>query len=211
MPAKIAVIDYGMGNLHSVLKALQYMKIPAVLTKKAGDIKKSSGIILVGVGAFGDGIREIKKRKLYNVIKQEVEAGKPIMGVCLGMQLLFSKSYEFGTHEGFGFLKGKVVKFRHNLKVPHMGWNNAKIANKKSKLFKGIKDNTYFYFVHSYYTVPLDKKAALTKTKYGDIIFTSAVEYKNIFGTQFHPEKSGESALKIYKNFYETVKKYKSF
>jgi glutamine amidotransferase len=207
---KIAVVDYGMGNLHSVLKALQHEKIPAMLTDKAGDIKKCGGIILVGVGAFGDGMREIKKRKLFGVINNEVDLGKPILGVCLGMQLLFSKSFEFGVHNGFGFIKGRVVRFRHKLKVPHMGWNSADIINKKTRLLAGIKSGTYFYFVHSYYTMPLDKKAALTKTKYGDIIFTSAVEYKNIFGVQFHPEKSGESALKIYKNFYKVVKKYKN-
>ncbi len=203
---KIAVIDYGMGNLHSVMKALQREKIPAILTDKPSVIRKACGIILPGVGAFNDAMKEIKKRKLQGVLTEEVENGKPIMGICLGMQLLFSQSAEFGNHKGLGFIKGKVIKFKKGMKVPHMGWNRLKIVNRKSKVMKGIKDNTYFYFVHSYYTVPTDKKAILTKTQYGNTIFTSAVEMGNVFGFQCHPEKSSETALRIYKNFYDICK-----
>src|ERR1017187_1494671 len=156
---KIAVIDYGMGNLHSVMKGLQYEKVPAVLTDNPATIRKCRGIILPGVGAFSDAMVEIGKRKLQVVLTEEVNKGKPILGICLGMQLLFTYSLEFGKHKGLGFVPGKVVRFNRKMKVPHIGWNNAEIVNKKSRIFKGIKNGQYFYFVHSYYCVPSDKKA----------------------------------------------------
>jgi imidazole glycerol-phosphate synthase subunit HisH len=204
---KIAVIDYGMGNLHSVMKALQYEDIPAILTDKPAVISKCSGIILPGVGAFKDAMAEIKKRGLLNVLKEEAASGKPFMGICLGMQLLFSSSTEFGNHNGLGLIPGKVIKFRSGIKVPHMGWNTADIVVKNSPILKGIKEKEYYYFVHSYYCVPKDKKAMLTKTRYGNTIFTSAVQASNVFGFQFHPEKSTERALKIYRNFYKICRK----
>jgi imidazole glycerol-phosphate synthase subunit HisH len=202
----LAVIDYGMGNIHSVLKGIERVGVPCVVTDKPGVIKKAAGIVLPGVGAFRDAMSQIRKKKLYKLIKKEVENGKPIIGICLGMQLLLSYSTEFGKSKGFGFIKGKVIKFRTGMKVPHMGWNEANIQYPKSKIMKGIKDKSYFYFVHSYYAVPTDPKAILTKTRYGNIIFTSAVEKGGVYGFQFHPEKSGEKALKIYKNFYEICK-----
>lgn len=195
-----------MGNLHSVVKSIQYMGIPVKITYRKIDIENSCGIILPGVGAFRDAIKELKKRNLINLIKKQVAAGKPIIGICLGMQLLFSKSYEFGKYDGFGFIKGKVIRFKTNLKVPHIGWNSIEI-NKKSLILSGIRNRSYFYFVHSYYCVPENKKVILTKTKYGNIIFTSGVEYQNVFGFQFHPEKSSEQALRIYKNFFTICKK----
>ncbi|MCE5300993.1 MAG: imidazole glycerol phosphate synthase subunit HisH [Spirochaetia bacterium] len=200
---KIAVIDYGMGNLHSVMKALEYTGVPAVLTCDPKVIEKSCGIILPGVGAFKDAMKEIKKRKLQGVLTSQVKAGKPILGICLGMQLLFSLSTEFGSHKGLGFIKGRVVRFKKGMKVPHMGWNRAEIANNASRIFRGMKDDEYFYFVHSYYVVPSSPKVILTKTGYGNTIFTSSVEQGNVFGFQFHPEKSGERALKVYRNFYD--------
>lgn len=200
---KIAVIDYGMGNLHSVMKALQYEKVPAILTDNPETIRKCCGILLPGVGAFSDAMVEIKKRKLTKVLTDEVKKGKPILGICLGMQLLFSYSSEFGRHKGLGFVPGKVVRFKSKMKVPHMGWNEALIEKKQSRILKGIKDGQFFYFVHSYYCVPSDKKAILTKTQYGNTIFTSAVEYGNVFGFQYHPEKSSEKAMVIYRNFFE--------
>ncbi|MGD0566263.1 MAG: imidazole glycerol phosphate synthase subunit HisH [Candidatus Goldiibacteriota bacterium] len=203
MKKRLAVIDYGMGNLHSVIKAMQHEKIPAVLTDRPEIIAACAGIILPGVGAFNDAIREIKKRKIFSFIKEEVKKGKPIMGICLGMQLLFTKSYEFGEHAGFGFIKGTVRKFNKSTKVPHIGWNSAELAKKKSAIMKGIKDRSFFYFVHSYYASASDKNVVLTKTRYGNTIFTSAVESGNVFGFQFHPEKSSEKGLRIYKNFYE--------
>jgi len=202
---KIVVIDYGMGNLHSVIKGIQKEKIPVILSGKKSDIIKACGIVIPGVGAFPDGMRELKKRKLDKIIINQAKKGVPIMGICLGMQLLFSESLEFGRNKGLGLIPGKVIKFTTGLKVPHMGWNNCKIV-KKSRLMYGFRDNSYFYFVHSYFCVPKDKKAVLTKTKYGNTIFTSAVESGNVSGFQFHPEKSGEKGLKIYKNFYESCK-----
>jgi len=198
----LSVIDYGMGNLHSVIKALQFVGVPVVLTDKPSVISKCIGIILPGVGAFNDAMKEIKKRKLLKVLKAEVASGKPMLGICLGMQLLFSYSLEFGKHEGLGFIPGRVVKFKKGMKVPHIGWNDIKIM-KKSPILKGIKDGQFFYFVHSYYCVPSSKNAILTKTQYGTTIFTSAAADGNVFGFQCHPEKSSEKALKIYRNFYD--------
>ena len=205
---KIVVVDYGMGNLHSVMKGIQKVKVPVKLSSKAKDIRESLGIIIPGVGAFNDAMKELRKRKLLKVLKTEVKKGKPVMGICLGMQLLMSYSTEFGRNKGFGFIKGKVVRFKKGMTVPHMGWNSAAITNKKSKLIKGMKDKTYYYFVHSYYAVPSDKKAVLTSTKYGNTVFASGVESGNVYGFQFHPEKSGEKALRIYNNFYKICKKF---
>jgi glutamine amidotransferase len=198
---KIVVVDYGMGNLHSVIKGIQKVKVPVKLSSKPSDLRSAIGIVLPGVGAFADGMRELKSRKLSGAIIREAKKGKPVIGICLGMQLLFDESPEFGRHSGLGLVPGKVVRFKTDLKVPHMGWNEIKKI-KKSRLLAGIPDNSYAYFVHSYYCVPENKKAVLTKTKYGNTIFTSAVEAGNVSGFQFHPEKSGEGALKIYRNFY---------
>ena len=149
-------------------------------------------------------------RRSVAFIERQAKSGKPFMGICLGMQLLFSVSTEFGNHKGLGFVPGRVVRFKQKMKVPHMGWNSAEIAKKSSKVLKGIKDGQFFYFVHSYYCVPKEKKAILTKTQYGNTIFTSAVEYGNVFGFQFHPEKSSEKAMVIYRNFYDICKAAKN-
>jgi glutamine amidotransferase len=199
----LVIIDYGMGNLYSILKGLQYMKIPAKISDKKQDIKNACGLILPGVGAFKDAMKEIHKRKLFNLIKEEVKKGKAILGICLGFQLLFTKSYEFGINNGFDFIKGQVIKFKKEKKVPHMGWNTIEIYKKNSKILKGIENNQYFYFVHSFYARTDEKEAILAKTRYEYTEFTSAVEKDKIFGVQFHPEKSGETALLIYKNFYK--------
>jgi imidazole glycerol-phosphate synthase subunit HisH len=208
MSLKIVVVDYGMGNLHSVMKGIEKEKVPVILSGKKADLEKACGIVIPGVGAFPDGMRELRKRKLEKAIIAQAKKGKPVMGICLGMQLLFTESSEFGRHEGLGLIRGKVMKFRNGLKVPHMGWNDAKIV-KKSRLLRGIGDNSFVYFVHSYYCVPEDEKAVLTKTKYGNTIFTSAVESGNVAGFQYHPEKSGEKALKIYRNFYDACRNAK--
>jgi glutamine amidotransferase len=205
MKKYLSIINYGMGNLHSVIKSIQHLGIAAKLTDKRIDIENSCGIVLPGVGAFRDAIKELRKRNLISLLKNQVKEGKPILGICLGMQLLFSESYEFGKYYGFNFIKGKVIRFKTKLKVPHIGWNQVEIC-KKSRLLSGIKNKSYFYFVHSYYCVPEDKNVVLTKTKYGNIIFASGIADKNVFGFQFHPEKSGEIALKIYKNFFDICK-----
>jgi glutamine amidotransferase len=205
--AGIVIVDYGMGNLHSVNKAFQFINVPAKISSKASDIKNASGIVLPGVGAFGDAMDEIKKRGLFETLGAEAKKGKPFLGICLGMQLLMSSSTEFGVHKGFDLIKGKVTVFKGKMKIPHMGWNEIQILDRKEPILKGIKDETPVYFVHSFYTVPVDTKEMLTKTTYGGIEFASAVHKDNVYGFQFHPEKSGEPMLKIYSNFYSITKK----
>ena len=201
----IAVIDYGMGNLRSVSKALEFVGAKVTVTDDPRKLRESAGLVLPGVGAFKDAVSNLKKRGLWETIVEEVEKGKPLLGICLGLQLLFEKSYEFGETEGFGFIKGEVVKFDlpAGYKIPHMGWNQV-YKKKSSELLKDVKDGEYFYFVHSYYVKPRDESVKLTETDYG-IYFTSAIEKENIFATQFHPEKSQKAGLKLLRNFYRIV------
>lgn len=195
----IAIINYKMGNLGSVKNALDSLNIESVITDDIEIIKKADKLILPGVGAFKEAMENLKKLNLIDTIKEEVKKGKPILGICLGMQLMFSSSEEYGFTEGLNILEGKIIHFKENgLKIPHMGWNNLTIpAN--TKLFKGL-NNPYVYFVHSYHLVTDNKDYLLTKTTYG-YEFSCAVEYKNIYATQFHPEKSGDVGLQILKNF----------
>lgn len=195
----IAIIDYKMGNLGSVKNALDSLNISSVITSDINVIKSADKLILPGVGAFKQAMDNLKELNLIDCIKEEVKNGKPILGICLGMQLLFSRSEEYGLTEGLNILEGNIIHFRENgLKIPHMGWNNLIIPS-GSKLFKGL-NNPYVYFVHSYHLVTDNKDYLLTNTIYG-YEFSCAVEYKNIFATQFHPEKSGDVGLKILKNF----------
>ena len=195
----IGIINYKMGNLGSVKNALDSLNIESVITDDINVIKSCDKLILPGVGAFKEAMQNLKELNLIDTIKEEVKKGKPILGICLGMQLMFSSSEEYGLTEGLNLLEGKIIHFKENgLKIPHMGWNNLEIP-KNSKLFKGL-DNPYVYFVHSYHLVTDNPNYLLTKTTYG-YEFSCAVEYKNIFATQFHPEKSGDVGLKILKNF----------
>ena len=195
----IAIIDYGMGNLGSVKNALDSLNIESVITRDIDVIKSADKLILPGVGAFKKAMDNLKTLGLDQVIIVEVKKGKPILGICLGMQLLFSSSEEYGLTKGLNILEGYIVHFKENgLKIPHMGWNNLTIP-RNTKLFKGL-NNPYVYFVHSYHLVTDNKDYLLTNTTYG-YEFSCAVEYKNIFATQFHPEKSGDVGLKILKNF----------
>ena len=195
----IAIINYKMGNLGSVKNALDSLNIESVITDDIDVIKKADKLILPGVGAFKEAMENLKKLNLIDTIKEEVKKGKPILGICLGMQLLFSSSEEYGFTEGLNILEGKIIHFKENgLKIPHMGWNNLSIPT-NTKLFKGL-NNPYVYFVHSYHLVTDNKDYLLTKTTYG-YEFSCAVEYKNIYATQFHPEKSGDVGLQILKNF----------
>lgn len=196
----IAVIDYGMGNLRSVQKAIEFCGFRSVVTSARSDINSASHIVLPGVGAFRDAMKNLKERNLLDVIIENcVEKKKPLLGICLGMQVLFEESEEFGIHKGLGILKGRVVRFRVNLKVPHMGWNIVKLGG-KDRLIE--KDEQYFYFVHSYYVVPSDNSIIRGTTEY-DINFVSYVNSGNIFATQFHPEKSEMQGLRLLKNFCE--------
>lgn len=202
----IAIVDYGMGNLRSVEKGFLKAGVDAEVVSDAKAIDDSDGVVLPGVGAFRDCISNLNNAGLTEAIIRNIEKGKPFLGICLGLQMLFSESEEFGMCKGLDVLKGKVVRFPESeLKVPHMGWNNVKVM-RRPPVFDGIPDNSYFYFVHSFYVAPEDKGVVATTTDYG-LEFTSMVWKDNIFATQFHPEKSQELGLKILKGFGEFVKK----
>lgn len=196
----IAVIDYGAGNLKSVSKALDFLKARNIVTNKVSEIKKADKIILPGVGNFGDAVKSLKKLRIFNTIKKEIQKGKPYLGICLGLQLLFEKSQESPKSNGFEILKGNVIKFKENKKIPQIGWNKLSIK-KKSKLFEG--KGGYVYFVHSYYVKPKNKDVVLTTTNYGGEEFVSGAQKDNIYAFQFHPEKSGKYGLKILKKFID--------
>ena len=198
----ITIIDYGLGNLGSVKNALDKLGIVSVVSNSPGEIKSSDGIILPGVGAAGEGMKNLKNTKLDNIIKQEIKKGKPILGICLGMQLLMSMSEE-GKVICLDVIDGQVKKFEGNLKVPQIGWNTVQAAN-QCHLFKNIPQNSYYYFVHSYYCSVRNKTYEIGTTEYG-LQFCSVVQKDNIFGVQFHPEKSGENGLKLLKNFINIV------
>lgn len=195
----IAIVDYGMGNIMSVQKALQKLGAETILTNNTETISKSNKLILPGVGAFGDAIKGLKAYNLENVIRNFIKSNKPFLGICLGLQILFEKSEESPDILGLGIFKGAVVKFKTKLKVPLMGWNSIKIL-KSSPILKGIKNNSYVYFVHSYYVKPKDKNIILTLTNY-DKDFVSMIWKDNIYACQFHPEKSQKVGLKILENF----------
>ena len=202
MPS-IAIIDYQMGNLRSVQKGFEKVGHAAEITSSPADILAADKIVLPGVGAFGDAIAELTRRDLVGPIRATIAAGKPFLGICLGLQLLFDVSYEGGQFEGLGILRGKVVRFvlPRELKVPHMGWNQGRIVRRAPAL-KGLADSPYFYFVHSYYCVPEDPAVVAIESDYGQP-FCAAVWRENLFATQFHPEKSQADGLAILKNFAE--------
>lgn len=199
----IGIIDYGLGNLTSVKNALDKLGVPNFISDDPAKLKNSSGLILPGVGAAGTGMRNLKIKKLDRFLKDEVQAGKPFLGTCLGMQLLFDFSEEDKT-ACLGILPGKVKKFGGKLKVPQIGWNTVGTIG-KSKIMENIKDNSYYYFVNSYYCIPTDKNTIAAETEYG-VTFASVIEKGNIFATQFHSEKSGDTGLKLLKNFTEVCK-----
>jgi len=199
----IAVIDYGMGNLRSVQKALQLVGAKARITSRPEDLKKADKLVFPGVGAFGEAMAELDKLGLTMPIRDAIASGKYFLGLCLGLQLLFEKSEEAPGVKGLAVLKGQVKRFKFKdaaLKVPHMGWNTLNYRRRNEPILKGIPSNSYVYFVHSYYVKPKDAGAALTTTEYG-IEFVSGVRKDNVCGFQFHPEKSQDLGLKILKNF----------
>ena len=202
----IVLIDYGVGNLYSVAKAAAYVGGDVKISSDAADIKRADKIILPGVGAFGDCMKNLEATGLIPTIKQEISSGKPLLGICVGLQILFAGSEESPNVDGLKIFSGRVKRIRAgNLKIPHMGWNSVSIRNVElgiRNLFKGIDDNSYFYFVHSYHAAPDDKKIIAATTTYGEKV-TAAIEFENIFATQFHPEKSGDVGLHVLKNFVE--------
>lgn len=201
MKQNIAVLDYGMGNLRSVAKALEAEGATVIVSDKARDILKADKLVFPGVGAFRDAISELKSRKLTGPIMEFIGSGKPFLGLCLGLQLLFDRSEEAESCRGLGIIKGKVLRFRSKkLKIPHMGWNQLSGIRKGCPLFKGIPEGSYVYFVHSYYALPEDKTSVSAYTGYG-VKFASAIWSDNVYATQFHPEKSQALGLKIMRNF----------
>jgi glutamine amidotransferase len=203
----IAIIDYGMGNLRSVEKGFLRVGVDVMVTSDPEEVEMADGIVLPGVGAFRDCMRELKNLSLVDTIVDSIKKGKPYLGICLGLQVLFSESEEFGRCRGFDILSGRVVRFKvDDLKVPHMGWNQIRIR-KDNPLLRGIEDNAYFYFVHSYYVVPDDESIISTTTDYGTE-FTSMIWKDNIYAVQFHPEKSQRMGLQMLRNFGDVVKAY---
>ncbi len=199
----IAIIDYQMGNLRSVQKGFEKVGHQAVITSDPEDLRRATKVVLPGVGAFGDAMAELRRRNLIEPIRAVVNSGKPFLGICLGLQLLFDTGEEGGEHQGLGILPGKVVRFNlpHVFKVPHMGWNQLQIR-RPAPILNGFVPDTHVYFVHSYYVVPNDSSVIATETDYG-VLFCSMIWRDNIFATQFHPEKSQVDGLRILRNFAE--------
>ncbi len=199
----ICIIDYGMGNLRSVQKALERVGYPAVVSSDPAQIGAADKLVLPGVGAFEDAIAELHRRRLVEPILEAIRASKPLLGICLGLQLLFEVSHENGRHTGLGVLRGEVVRFNPppGYSVPHMGWNQLRIV-REAPILTGLNDGTYMYFVHSYYVVPGDAEVVATETDY-PMPFCSMIWRDNIYATQFHPEKSQAAGLHLLRNFAE--------
>ncbi len=201
----ITVVDYGMGNLRSVAKALEKVGFKVKVSSEKKDVENAKAIVVPGVGAFGDAIHNLERFGLLEPVIKSIEMGKPYLGICLGLQILFEYGYEFGEHEGLGILKGKVIRFenKEGYKVPHMGWNQVWIRQKEG-LFSNIKEGEYFYFVHSFYAVPSEESDVAAITDYS-VDFCSAVQKDNVWAVQFHPEKSQRAGLKLLENFKRFV------
>lgn len=203
----IAIVDYGVGNIFSLYSSFGYIGAEAVLTGDADKIRAADKIILPGVGAFGDAAEKLRDSGLAQVVVEAAKAGKPCLGICLGMQLLFEKSYEYGEHDGLGLIKGDIVTMEgvvpEDFKVPHIGWNALQFpkGKEKSPLFKYIEEGDFVYFVHTYYASNCED-AIIATTEYGAEL-TAAVARDNVYGVQFHPEKSGDVGMKILKGFIE--------
>lgn len=199
----IAIVDYQMGNLRSVQKGFEKVGHQAIITSDPAELAQASKVVLPGVGAFGDAMHELRERQLVEPIREAVASGKPFLGICLGLQLLFDVGYEGGEHQGLGILRGKCVKFDlpAEFKVPHMGWNACR-KRREAPVLRETADNTYFYFVHSYYVVPEDPSIVALEADYGGP-FCAAVWKENLFATQFHPEKSQADGLTLLKTFAE--------
>ena len=197
----IAIIDYGMGNLRSVQKGFEKVGFAAQVTADPDVVSKADKVVLPGVGAFGDAMVNLRNSGMIEVIGQTVRAGKPFLGICLGLQLMFESSEEGGFHEGLKIFPGQVKLLPPGLKVPHMGWNQIEIQ-KADPILRDIPDRSMFYFVHSYYVAPAEPEVTTTLTDYG-FKFTSIASSGNVFGIQFHPEKSSTTGLNILKNFGE--------
>jgi glutamine amidotransferase len=207
---KIAIIDYGVGNIFSINQACNKVGLNTIVTSDAALISNSDAIILPGVGAFGDAMNNLKKLNLVETIINFANTGKPFLGICLGMQLLFNESEEFGNHKGLGLIDGEIKKFNFSkidnniTKIPQIQWNkiyHKENTNWNNSCLSNVENNSYMYFVHSYYAIPNDKNTILSYTEYANFEYCSSVKKENITGIQFHPEKSGEIGIHIYKNW----------
>lgn len=203
MSESIAIIDYGVGNLRSVQKGLEKVGLKAAVISRPDDLYGAPGVILPGVGAFADAMENLRSRGFIPAIKDVVDKEIPLLGICLGMQLLFSESEENGLYQGLDLLPGRVVRLPKGLKVPHMGWNQLESII-PHPLMAGIETGDYFYFVHSYYAMPKEENVVIASTDYGQLL-PAVVGSKNVFGIQFHPEKSSDLGLRILKNFGELI------
>lgn len=201
---KIAIIDYDIGNLRSVEKAFTSQGIPAEVTKDEQTIRQADKLVLLGVGAFGYAMDSLRKYGFDQLIREAADAGKPIIGLCVGLQMLFDEGHEFGVHQGLGLLPGKVIKFPAGVRVPHVGWNQVEYQGDSAQhpLFRGLPDLSFYYFVHSYYVEPQDESCVLAATEYG-MKYASICGRQNVVGVQFHPEKSQAAGLQLLKNFAE--------
>jgi glutamine amidotransferase len=208
---KIVIIDYQLGNLYSVKNALLSLGWNPIISSDKDQIRNAEALILPGVGAFGNAMANLSKMDLINPILDHIQSGKPFMGICLGMQLLFTESSEFGNHKGLGIIEGSVAKLfnpSREITIPQIGWNQIKKPNNvdwNNSPLKNISDNSFMYFVHSYYAIPSNINQILTLTNYEEIEYCSAVNFKNIFATQFHPEKSGALGVSIYFEFLKPL------
>lgn len=205
----IVIIDYGMGNLKSVKNALDFLGLKSKISSDLKDIQNAKALILPGVGAFPDAMDTIERLSLDEIIKKEVGKNKPLLGICLGMQLLFENGFEGIERKGLGLLKGSIVKMKddkeNNIKIPHIGWNNL-IYNKKDELFNSIEEGKFVYYVHSYFVQNYNDDDLVAYSEYGDNKIPGVVRCNNVMGAQFHPEKSGTVGLAILKNFGELIK-----
>lgn len=197
----IAIVDYEMGNLHSVQKAFEKVGAKATVTSRPEEVSRADKVVLPGVGAFRDAIGHLRERDLVEPIREVIKSGRPFLGICLGLQLLFERSFEDGEHDGLGIFPGTVVRFdlASEYKVPHMGWNELNIV-KRSTMLTDVSDGAQVYFVHSYYAAPADRTLVAANTNYGTT-FASIIERDNVFATQFHPEKSQFYGLAMLRNF----------
>ena len=201
----IAIIDYGMGNLRSVQAGLEYVGQKVFVTDDPKKVVDAPAVVLPGVGAFGDAIERLEKTGLGDAFREAVNSGKPCLGICLGLQLLFSESEEGRLYRGLDIIPGKVTRFSNLLKVPHMGWNQICIRKQNTPIFRDIPDGSYMYFVHSYYAQPEDESVIATTTDYG-IDFASMIAKDNLLATQFHPEKSQNMGLRLLRNFGSMIR-----
>ena len=202
----IGVIDYGAGNLRSVCNSLKKLSVDCHVVKAPSDLNKIETMIFPGVGSFGDSSDQLKKQSLFEPIREWIINDRPFLGICIGFQMLFDSSEESPGSEGLGIIPGKVIKFSEqtNLKVPHMGWNKVQIKNLNDPVWQKVDDLTHFYFVHSYFPKPDNPEVSSSTTGYG-VDFTSSIRFGNIFGTQFHPEKSQKSGLRLIENFLKST------